>query len=63
MNNIKIGRYDHPSITSDWTGWIEGTRADGTTWILYLDENGSPGMYWPEREPDGGCVGDPVELP
>lgn len=62
MQNITIGRYDHESITQSWTGWIEGAREDGSTWILYLDEHGSPRMYWGRRDEAGGVIGDPVEL-
>lgn len=62
MQNITIGRYDHESITQNWAGWIEGTREDGTTWILWLDEHGSPSSYWPRRAPDGAVIGESIDL-
>lgn len=63
LQNITIGRYAHESVTREWAGWIEGIRVDGSTWILYLDEHGSPCMYWAQRERDcGAVVGEPVAL-
>jgi hypothetical protein len=62
VKNINVERYDHPSITRAWSGLIEGVRDDGSTWILYLDANGSPALYWADRDPDGGVIGDPVVL-
>ncbi|MFE7744376.1 hypothetical protein [Nocardia sp. NPDC057455] len=62
MKNINVERYDHPSITGAWSGLIEGSRDDGSTWILYLDANGSPALYWAERDEDGGVIGNPVVL-
>ena len=74
MQNITIGRYT-PAEKSDLTvpegsvdvadlyaGWIEGTRADGSTWILWLDANGSPDVFWAQRDAGGGVIGDPVIL-
>ncbi|WP_159840191.1 hypothetical protein [Nocardia sp. CY41] len=43
-------------------GWIEGIRDDGTSWIMFMDANGSPQCFWPQREPDGAVVGDAIEL-
>lgn len=74
MSNITIGRYkpaaDHgltvPEGSVDvadlYAGWIEGTREDGSSWILWLDAKGSPDVFWAQRDPDGGIVGDPVVL-
>lgn len=74
MQNITIGRYnqvpddvarpaDGPEFAQDrWAGWIEGQRDDGTTWILWLNHEGSPEVYWPAREPSGAVIGDPVKL-
>jgi hypothetical protein len=62
LKNINIERYEHPSIASEWAGLVEGVRDDGTTWILFLDDHGSPALYWAERDLDGGVIGDPVIL-
>ncbi|MET8430135.1 hypothetical protein [Nocardia sp. NPDC004860] len=62
MKNIRIERYEHPSTTCDWSGLIEGERADGSRWILFLDENGSPDLYWSHRHLNGGVLGDPITL-
>ncbi|RBO82083.1 hypothetical protein [Nocardia puris] len=61
MQNITIGRYRHDTVIQ-WAGWIEGTREDGSTWILWLDDNGNPCVYFPHREPDGAVTGEPVRL-
>ncbi|WP_327139296.1 hypothetical protein [Nocardia sp. NBC_01327] len=45
-----------------WAGWIEGVRADGSTWIMYLDDQGNPDYYWAHRDSGGGVIGDPVLL-
>ncbi|QAX92890.1 hypothetical protein KNU39_gp81 [Gordonia phage Mutzi] len=45
-----------------YAGWIEGVRDDGTTWIIYLDENGSPQTFWGERDDTGAIIGDPILL-
>lgn len=43
-------------------GWIEGVRDDGSTWIMFLDGDGSPYIYWARREPSGGVIGDGIPL-
>ncbi len=60
MQRVEIGRY--PVASEGYAGYIEGTRDDGTTWIMYLDESGSPALFWVEREESGAVVGDPVSL-
>ena len=57
MGNVKIGRYEHESITNEWSGWIE--PAD-RSWIIYLDTDGKPAVYYPEREPSGAVIGDGI---
>lgn len=49
-------------VVHSYAGWIEGIREDGTTWILWLDEHGSPKTFWAQREPDGAVIGEPVFL-
>jgi hypothetical protein len=54
MQNISIGRYSEAeSLTHGYDGWIEGIRADGTTWIMWLDDNGSPRQFYGDRDPEG----------
>lgn len=62
MQNITIGRYDHESITGEYAGWIEGKRTDGTSWIMWLDADGSPVAYHSHRDELGGVIGAPITL-
>lgn len=55
MGNVKIGRYDHPSVTADYSGWIE---PDDKSWIIFLGSDGKPLVYYAEREESGAVVGD-----
>ncbi len=61
MQRVEIGRYTVPA-ESGYAGYIEGTRDDGTTWIMFMDEAGSPALFWPTREQTGAVVGDPIKL-
>lgn len=60
MQRIEIGRY--PDSSSGYAGYIEGTRDDGSEWIMWLDEAGSPALFYGQREEGGGVIGDPVAL-
>lgn len=63
MQNITIGRYSAPEADSHGYGaWIEGVRDDGTSWIMFLNADGSPSSYFGRREPDGGVIGLAVPL-
>lgn len=65
MTNITIGRYDGPeqTVSEHCAGWIEGTRPDGTRWIVFLDADGAPEVYWPRRDTETGAViGEAVVL-
>ena len=59
MPNIKIGRYDHPSVTVDYAGWIE---PDDRSWIIFLGADGAPAIYYAERDASGGVIGDGIPL-
>ena len=59
MSNITIGRYGHESITKDYAGWIE--PAD-QSWIIFLDADGRPSVYYAERDSSGGVTSEPVML-
>ena len=76
MQRITIGRYkptpggpfcDLPvAVESEgetiFDGWIEGMRDDGSTWIMFLDSTGDPTVFYPQREEDGGVIGEPINL-
>lgn len=75
MQNITIGRYGDNEgrvhrnesgaterIEKTHDGWIEGTRDDGSTWIMFLDSAGSPEIYWGRRDEGGGVIGDGIPL-
>lgn len=49
-------------VSAYFDGWIEGTRDDGSTWIMWLDAAGNPTVFYPSRDVDGGVIGDPVDL-
>lgn len=60
MKRISIERYKTP--TSGYSGLIEGETDGGHRWIMYIDEQGRPAVFWPERETDGAVVGDGIKL-
>lgn len=63
MQNITIGRYTAPEVESHaYGGWIEGVRDDGSTWIMFLTDDGSPSSYFARREPDGAVIGEAIDL-
>lgn len=43
-------------------GLIEGETDDGRRWIMFLDELGSPDVFWPDRDDSGAVQGAPVLL-
>ena len=59
MQNLTVGRYIEPSVKTTYQGWIE---PEDRSWIIYLDAEGQPVLYWRERESDGSVIGDPVIL-
>lgn len=60
MQRIEIGRYPVPE--EGYAGYVEGTRDDGSTWIMFMDAYGSPASFWPSREDSGAVIGDPILL-
>lgn len=62
MTNVKIGRYDDPTVAAEFPGYIEGTADDGSTWIIWLGSDGKPSTYYPHRDQDGAVIGDPILL-
>lgn len=59
---ITIERYPNPDLYQS-AGLIEGEADDGTRWIMWLDPNGMPSVYWPERDHETGAViGDGIPL-
>lgn len=76
MQRITIGRYGtipadvsrpaDPALTPAqdmYAGWVEGVRNDGTEWVLYIDKDGSPEVYFATRDTGGGVESEPVVLP
>lgn len=61
MKRISIERYPNP-VELGTAGLVEGERDDGSTWIMFLDEHGSPQCFWADRDEDGGAVGEPILL-
>jgi hypothetical protein len=59
MQNLTVGRYIEPAIKTTYQGWIE---PEDRSWIIFLDAEGQPVMYWRERGDDGSVIGDPVIL-
>lgn len=62
MKRITVERYAEPNEVG-YAGLIEGETDNGQRWIIWLDAEGAPALYWPERGPDGVVVGEPVVLP
>lgn len=60
MKQITTGTYS--DTTSGFSGWVEGVRDDGSSWIMYIDDKGSPAEFYKERDESGGVVSDPVSL-
>lgn len=70
FKNITISRYV-PEWDNQWpagvnpifySGLIEGEADDGTRWILWLDKQGRPEIFWPTRNENGGVVGVGIKL-
>lgn len=59
MGNVKIGRYADPVTAEEWAGYIE---ADDRSWIIWLDGNGKPALYFSERDANGGVIGLGIRL-
>lgn len=51
MQNIKVGRYEHPDSTG-YLGWIEPEDA---TWIAFVRDDHTPEVYL-DRDPETGAV-------
>lgn len=60
MKRITIERYDTP--TAGYAGCIEGETDEGQQWIMFLDPAGTPEVFWPERDPEGGAHGKAIAL-
>lgn len=49
-------------VSAYFDGWIEGIRDDGSRWIMWLDANGDPLVYYGQRDESGAVEGEPVVL-
>lgn len=61
MRRITVERYDDAK-PAGYSGLIEGMRDDGTTWIMWLDSEGDPLLYFAHRDESGAVIGDPILL-
>lgn len=48
-------------LTDHYSGVIRGVRNDDTEWVMYLDEAGSPDVFWSGNETEG-VFGTPISL-
>ena len=63
---------DHVEAIEDhYSAVVEGVRDDGSGWVMFIDADGCPELFWSERGPDrvvdgavvgGGVIGDPIVL-
>lgn len=52
MQNITVGRYQHPTTRQHWQGWIE---PEDRSWIMFIRADGAPIVYL-DRDPDGAII-------
>lgn len=63
MRKITIERYPVAAATTcGYGGLVEGERDDGSTWIMWLDDSGSPAVYFAHRGEGGETIGDGLVL-
>ncbi|MDE1673841.1 hypothetical protein [Nocardia gipuzkoensis] len=43
-------------------GYVEGSRDDGTRWVVFIAPDGTPQYFYPHRAEDGIVSGDVVFL-
>jgi hypothetical protein len=58
MGNIQITRYVNTQELG-YSGYIE---PDNGSWIIFLDSEGKPDVYFPERDENGAVVGDGIPM-
>lgn len=56
---ISAGYYDGIQESRLWAGWIED---DAKRWIIFLDKDGYPAVYYPVREASGAVHSNPQKL-
>jgi hypothetical protein len=62
MKRIILERHKNPEEIGS-AGLIEGETDAGDRWILFLDAEGKPEVYWPQREPEiGAVIGESIIL-
>lgn len=59
MSNIIIGRYPDGPIQEHCTGYVQ---PEDRSWIIFLDSEGKPFHYYPERDASGAVIGEGVAL-
>jgi len=60
MKRISIERYKTP--VDGYSGLIEGETDDGSQWIMYIDAEGRPEVFWPKRDQLGGVEDGGINL-
>ena len=43
-------------------GNISGETDDGQRWIMFLDKDGRPEVFWPNRDESGAVIGSGIKL-
>lgn len=61
FKNINIERYPNPDETG-YSSVIEGSDNVGNSWVMWLNSDGTPEVFWGHREEDGSVVGDGIPL-
>ena len=60
---IVIERYPEDMAQGcGYAGLIEGETEQGDRWIMWLDLDGKPQIFWPKRDEEGEVKGAPVVL-
>lgn len=63
FKNINIERYPEDSAVSHgYSAAVEGEDNGGNRWIMWLDQQGRPEVFWPQREVDGAVIGNAIKL-
>jgi hypothetical protein len=58
VGNIQITRYANPEQLG-YSGYIE---PDDASWIIFLDSDGNPDVYFAQRDETGAVVGPGIDL-
>ena len=60
---IVIERYPEDMAQGcGYAGLISGETESGAKWVIWLDNDGKPQIFWPKRDEDGGVTGSGIPL-